>query len=59
MLSRLYRFRQCSEQNFAAFYGEQVWVSKGTELGLHWDMILGMAFSQVHSITYIKQGGLC
>ena len=32
MPSRLYRFWQCSERNFAAFFGEQVWVSRGMDM---------------------------
>ena len=30
MPSRLYRFRQCSERNFEAFYKDQIWVSRGS-----------------------------
>ena len=40
MPSRLYHFRQCSERNFAAFYDEQVWVSRGTDMNDDFDACL-------------------
>ncbi len=40
MPSRLYRFRQCSERNFTAFYEDQVWVSRGTDMNDDFDACL-------------------
>ncbi len=38
--SRLYRFRQCSERNFDAFYKDQVWVSRGSDVNDDYDTCL-------------------
>lgn len=38
--SRLYRFRQCSERNFDAFYKDQIWVSRGNDVNDDYDTCL-------------------
>ncbi|MBD5522407.1 MAG: hypothetical protein HDR03_14485 [Lachnospiraceae bacterium] len=38
--SRLYRFRQCSERNFDAFYKDQIWVSRGCDVNDDYDTCL-------------------
>ena len=38
--SRLYRFRQCSERNFDAFYKDQIWVSRGSDVNDDYDTCL-------------------
>ena len=38
--SRLYRFRQCSELNFDAFYKDQIWVSRGSDVNDDYDTCL-------------------
>ncbi len=38
--SRLYRFRQCSERNFDAFYKGQIWVSRGSDVNDDYDTCL-------------------
>ena len=38
--SRLYRFRQCSERNFDAFYNDQIWVSRGSDVNDDYDTCL-------------------
>ena len=40
MPSRLYRFRQCSERNFEAFYKDQIWVSRGSDVNDDYDTCL-------------------
>lgn len=38
--SRLYRFRKCSERNFDAFYKNQIWVSRGSDVNDDYDTSL-------------------
>ena len=38
--SRLYRFRECSERNFDAFYRDQIWVSRGSDVNDDYDTCL-------------------